>query len=33
MSRSTNVLDSLDLGDFDDTIRMSKPPRLEIQPD
>jgi penicillin-binding protein 1A len=33
VSRSTNVLDSLDLGDFDDTIRMSKPPRLEIQPD
>ncbi len=33
ISRSTNVLDSLDLGDFDDTIRMSKPPRLEIQPD
>lgn len=31
--RSTNVLDSLDLGDFDDTIRMSKPPRLQIQPD
>jgi penicillin-binding protein 1A len=31
--RSTNVLDSLDLGDFDETIRMSKPPRLEIQPD
>jgi membrane peptidoglycan carboxypeptidase len=33
VNRSTNVLDSLDLGDFDDTIRMSKPPRLEIQPD
>jgi penicillin-binding protein 1A len=33
VSRSTNVLDSLDLGDFDDTIRMTKPPRLEIQPD
>lgn len=31
--RSTNVLDSLDLGDFDETIRMSKPPRLQIQPD
>ena len=33
VNRSTNVLDSLDLGDFDDTIRMSKPPRLVIQPD
>jgi membrane peptidoglycan carboxypeptidase len=31
--RSTNVLDSLDLGDFDETIRMRKPPRLDIQPD
>lgn len=31
--RSTNVLDSLDLGDFDETIRMRKPPRLEINPD
>jgi len=31
--RSTNVLDSLDLGDFDETIRMRKPPRLKIQPD
>ena len=31
--RSTNVLDSLDLGDFDEEIRMRKPPRLEIQPD
>jgi hypothetical protein len=31
--RSANVLDSLDLGDFDETIRMRKPPRLEIQPD
>lgn len=31
--RSTNVLDSLDLGDFDETIRMKRPPRLEIQPD
>jgi membrane peptidoglycan carboxypeptidase len=31
--RSTNVLDSLDLGDFDETIRMRKPPRLKIQTD
>lgn len=31
--RSTNVLDSLDLGDFDEEIRMRKPPRLEIQTD
>lgn len=31
--RSTNVLDSLDLGDFEEEIRMKKPPRLEIQPD
>ncbi|MFD2256139.1 transglycosylase domain-containing protein [Luteolibacter algae] len=31
--RSTNVLDSLDLGDFEETIRMRKPPRLEIDPD
>ncbi len=31
--RSTNVLDSLDLGDFDETIKMRKPPRLKIQPD
>ena len=31
--RSTNVLDSLDLGDFDEEIRMRKPPKLEIQPD
>ncbi len=31
--RSTNVLDSLDLGDFDETIKMRKPPRLQIQPD
>ena len=29
--RGTNVLDSLDLGDFEETIRMEKPPRLEIQ--
>lgn len=33
VNRSTNVLDSLDLGDFDETIRMSKPQRLEIEPD
>ena len=31
--KSTNVLDSLDLGDFDETIKMRKPPRLQIQPD
>lgn len=31
--RSTNVLDSLDLGDFDETIPMRRPPRLEIDPD
>lgn len=31
--RNTNVLDSLDLGDFDETIKMRKPPRLKIQPD
>jgi membrane peptidoglycan carboxypeptidase len=31
--RSTNVLDSLDLGDFEEEIRMRKPPRLEVQPD
>jgi membrane peptidoglycan carboxypeptidase len=30
---STNVLDSLDLGDFEEEIRMRKPPRLDIQPD
>lgn len=31
--RSTNVLDSLDLGDLEEEIRMSKPPRLEIHAD
>ncbi len=31
--RSTNVLDSLDIGEFDETIKMRKPDRLEIQPD
>ncbi|MEP2774747.1 MAG: transglycosylase domain-containing protein [Luteolibacter sp.] len=31
--RGTNVLDSLDLGDFDETIRIRKPPRMEIDPD
>lgn len=31
--RNTNVLDSLDLGAYDDTIKMRKPPRLEIQAD
>lgn len=33
MNRSTNVLDSLDLGDIEETIRLRKPPRLEISPD
>lgn len=32
-SRSTNVLDSLDLGEIEETIRLRKPPRLEISPD
>lgn len=31
--RSTNVLDSLDLGEFEEEIRLTKPPRLEIQSD
>ncbi len=31
--RGTNVLDSLDLDDFEETIRMEKPPRLDIQTD
>ena len=31
--RSTNVLDSLDLGDFDEPTKMRKPPRLQIQAD
>ena len=31
--RSTNVLDSLDLGEFDEPIRMRKPPRLQILAD
>ncbi|MBC7979318.1 MAG: transglycosylase domain-containing protein [Armatimonadetes bacterium] len=30
---STNVLDSLDLGDFDETIDIRKPTKLEINPD
>ncbi len=33
MNRSTNVLDSLDLGEIEETIRLRKPPRLEIFPD
>lgn len=32
-ARSTNVLDSLDLGDIEESIRLRKPPRLEIFPD
>ena len=31
--RGTNVLDSLELENFDEEIRMSKPPKLEIQTD
>jgi len=31
--RSTNVLDSFDLGEFEETIRLRKPARLEINPD
>lgn len=31
--RSTNVLDSLDLGDFDEPINLRKPKRLQIDPD
>jgi hypothetical protein len=33
MNRSTNVLDSLDLGDIEETIRLRRPPRLDISPD
>ncbi len=33
INRSTNVLDSLDLGDIEETIRLRKPQRLEISPD
>jgi penicillin-binding protein 1A len=33
MNRSTNVLDSLDLGGFEETISIRRPPRLEISPD
>ncbi len=33
INRSTNVLDSLDLGEIEETIRLRKPPRLEISPD
>ena len=29
----TNVLDSLDLGDFDESVRLRRPPRMEIDPD
>lgn len=31
--RATNVLDSLDLGEFEETIVLDKPGRLEISPD
>ncbi len=31
--RSTNVLDSLDLDNFEETIKMKRPPRLKIQLD
>lgn len=31
--RGANVLDSLDLGSFDETIRLRRPPRMEIDPD
>ena len=33
INRSTNVLDSLDLGDVEETIRLRRPSRLEISPD
>lgn len=33
IGRSTNVLDSLDLGEIEETIRLRRPPRLEIHPD
>ncbi|MFN4872213.1 MAG: transglycosylase domain-containing protein [Akkermansiaceae bacterium] len=33
MNRSTNVLDSFDLTETEETIRLLKPPRLEISPD
>jgi membrane peptidoglycan carboxypeptidase len=33
INRSTNVLDSLDLGEIEETIRLRRPPRLEIFPD
>ncbi len=33
MRRSTNVLDSLDLDNFEETIKMKRPPRLKIQLD
>jgi membrane peptidoglycan carboxypeptidase len=33
MNRSTNVLDSFDLTEIEETIRLRKPPRLEISPD
>lgn len=32
-NRSTNVLDSLDLGNIEETIRLRRPTRLEISPD
>jgi hypothetical protein len=31
--RSTNVLDSLDLVEIEEEIRLSRPPRLEINPE
>jgi membrane carboxypeptidase/penicillin-binding protein PbpC len=33
INRSTNVLDSLDLGEIEETIRLRKPSRLVISPD
>jgi penicillin-binding protein 1A len=33
LNRSTNVLDSLDLGEIEETIRLRRPGRLEIFPD
>lgn len=33
MNRSTNVLDSFDLTEIEETIRLRRPPRLEISPD
>jgi hypothetical protein len=33
MNRSTNVLDSFDLTETEETIRLRRPPRLDISPD